>query len=97
MVQKWLRLSCGGLDLVDAQCFQVRRRPSDDNFPPPRVTFLARRAHSVILVSSDAFSGYHFIRRTTTRRATHVLKHPGYWCYPGVESRSFTGRGQADA
>ena len=35
--------------------------------------------------------GYPFIRRTTTRRTTHVLKHPGYWCYPGVESRSFTG------
>ncbi|EDR01788.1 uncharacterized protein LACBIDRAFT_310464 [Laccaria bicolor S238N-H82] len=39
----------------------------------------------------DAFSGYPFIHRTTTRRTTHVLKHPGYWCYPGVESRSFTG------
>ena len=35
--------------------------------------------------------GYPFIRRTITRRTTHVLKHPGYWCYPGVESRSFTG------
>ncbi|EDR01752.1 uncharacterized protein LACBIDRAFT_310533 [Laccaria bicolor S238N-H82] len=36
-------------------------------------------------------SGYPFIGRTTNRCATHVLKHPGYWCYPGVESRSFTG------
>ena len=35
--------------------------------------------------------GYPFIRRTTNRCATHVLKHPGYWCYPGVESRSLTG------
>jgi len=30
-------------------------------------------------------------------RHTYVLKHPGYWCYPGVESRSITERGQADA
>ena len=36
-------------------------------------------------------SGYPFIRRTTTRCTTHVLKHLGYWCYPGVESRSFMG------
>ena len=35
--------------------------------------------------------GYPFIRRTTTRRTTHVLKHSGYWCYPGVESRTFMG------
>ena len=40
---------------------------------------------------------YPFIRRSTAHRTTHVLKHPGYWCYPGVESRSFVGRGQADA
>ena len=38
--------------------------------------------------SSITIGRYPFIRRTTARRTTHVLKHLGYWCYPGVESRS---------
>ncbi|EDR00299.1 uncharacterized protein LACBIDRAFT_314548 [Laccaria bicolor S238N-H82] len=39
----------------------------------------------------NTLGGYPFTCRTTNRCATHVLKHPGYWCYPGVESRSYTG------
>ena len=57
----------------------------------PFVSHLTSILRGHQLVPSEAFHGYPFIRRTTTRRATHVLKHPGYWCNPGVESRSCTG------
>ena len=52
---------------------------------------------SILLVHQLVLSQAHydrrvpFIRRTTARCTTRILKHPGYWCYPGVESRTFTG------
>ena len=57
----------------------------------PFVSHLTSILRGHQLVPSHAFHGYPFIGRTTNRCATHVLKHPGYWCYPGVESSSFTG------
>ena len=128
MVHKWLCLSCGGFDLVDARCFQLlvsrqssfpislpyhssiaaalRRRFFSERgvfnwagtFPYcklyPHYPFVSHLTSVLLghqLLPSDAFSRCPFICTTTNRCATHVLKHPGYWCYPGVESRSLTG------
>ncbi|KIJ99947.1 hypothetical protein K443DRAFT_101271 [Laccaria amethystina LaAM-08-1] len=87
MVHTWLCLSCGGLGLVDMRCIQILVTAfSDGDFFSERGVFNWAGTFPYY-----AFSGYPLIRRTTIRRATHVLKHPGYWCYPGVESRSFMG------
>ncbi|EDR01768.1 uncharacterized protein LACBIDRAFT_310423 [Laccaria bicolor S238N-H82] len=84
MVHKWLFLSCGRFGLVNTRCIQIWQRLYDGDFLSGRGVF--NWAGSCAYY---AISGYPFIRRTTTPHATHVLKHPGYWCYPGVESRFF--------